>query len=117
MIVYALTEDSLWPPILVSASHPLRANHGGRDKASLSSGVVFGLKKDTHLVGQDYGLLSVWFCGCTSLGRATLILGRPRVCLCANAHELADAATSYRQDPRYQRYHLGWAGYGSWRVQ
>ncbi|ORY31768.1 CNF01220-like protein [Naematelia encephala] len=31
------------------------------DKVSLSSGVVFGLKTDTHLVGQEYGLLTVWF--------------------------------------------------------
>ncbi|CAD6570477.1 MAG: hypothetical protein TREMPRED_005860 [Tremellales sp. Tagirdzhanova-0007] len=31
------------------------------DKNALGSGVVFGLKTDTHLVGQQYPLLSVWF--------------------------------------------------------
>ncbi|KAJ7890778.1 major facilitator superfamily domain-containing protein [Mycena leptocephala] len=31
------------------------------DKTSLSSGVVFGLRKDTHLVGQQYAWLSTLF--------------------------------------------------------
>ncbi|WWD18290.1 hypothetical protein CI109_102740 [Kwoniella shandongensis] len=31
------------------------------DKVSLSSGVVFGLKTDTHLSSDEYSLLTVWF--------------------------------------------------------
>jgi ACS family allantoate permease-like MFS transporter len=38
------------------------ANAGYSDKVSLSSGVVFGLKTDTHLVGNQYAMLTVYFC-------------------------------------------------------
>lgn len=31
------------------------------DKVSLSSGVVFGLKPDTGLVGNEYAYLTIWF--------------------------------------------------------
>jgi hypothetical protein len=68
------------------------------DKGSLASGVVFGLRKDTHLVGGQYANLTVWFCEHSDLVARcrVLTLTRRGVSCGTSADAVPTSARTYR---------------------